>query len=113
MSLIVLNSLVSSPVISQSAIEEIEEQVDLDNIDFVSNEQLDEVLEETDLTPLQEAAVVDINVAARLQALKISFLVLSCIALLAIIPAGGLPNYHPKEIPAEWRTLARDPTAAA
>ncbi len=98
LSLIVVNSLVKSPVI---AAEVIEEYVDLDNIDFVSNEQLDEALEETDLTPQQEAAVVGINVASRLQSLKISFLVLASIALLAIIPAGGLPNYVPKEVPAE------------
>jgi MFS family permease len=97
LSLIVVNSLVQSPVI---ATEVIEEYVDLDNIDFVSNEQLDEVLEETDLTPQQEATVVDINVVGRLQALKISFLVLASIALLAVIPAGGLPNYVPKEVPA-------------
>jgi MFS family permease len=97
LSLIVVNSLVQSPVI---ATEVIEEYVDLDNIDFVSNEQLDEVLEETDLTPQQEAIVVDINVVARLQALKISFLVLASIALLAVVPAGGLPDYIPKEVPA-------------
>jgi MFS family permease len=98
LSLIVVNSLVKNPVITPYVIEE---YVDLDNIDFVSNEQLDDVLEETDLTPQQEVAVVEINVAARLQSLKISFLVLASIALLAIIPAGGLPNYIPKEVPAE------------
>jgi MFS family permease len=113
LSLIVVNSLVNNPVIPQAMIEE---QVDLDNIDFVSNEQLDEVLEESDLTPQQEAAVIDINVLARLQALKISFLVLSCIALLAIIPAGGLPNYLPKEIPPDGAPPAqesKEPAAAA
>ncbi len=56
---------------------------------------------ETDLTPQQETAFVEINVVARLQALKISFLILASIALLAVIPAGGLPNYVPKEVPAE------------
>jgi hypothetical protein len=98
LSMIVVNSLVQNPVITP---EVIEEYVDLDSIDFVSNEQLDETLEETDLTPQQEAAAVEINVVARLQALKLSFLVLASIALLAIIPAGGLPNYVPKEVPAE------------
>jgi MFS family permease len=98
LSIIVVNSLVTNPVIPPSVIEE---YVDLDNIDFVSNEQLDEALGETDLTPQQEAAAVEINVAARLQSLKLSFLVLASIALLAIIPAGGLPNYVPKEVPAE------------
>jgi MFS family permease len=97
LSLIVVNSLVNNPVLPPAVIEE---AVDLENIDFVSNEQLDEVLDETDLTPQQEAAAVDINVAARLQALKISFLVLASIALLAVIPTGGLPDYLPGEVPA-------------
>jgi hypothetical protein len=98
LSLIVVNSLAKSPVIAPV---EIQEYVDLDNIDFVSNEQLDDALAETDLTPQQETAFVEINVVARLQALKISFLILASIALLAVIPAGGLPNYVPKEVPAE------------
>ncbi len=113
LSLIVMNNLVNSPVIPTALIEE---QVDLDNIDFVSNEQLDEVLEESDLTPQQEAAVIDINVLARLQALKISFLVLASIALLAVIPAGGLPNYTPKEVPDESPPPAqksKEPAVAA
>jgi MFS family permease len=98
LSIIVLNSLVTNPLVSP---EVIEEQVDLYNIDFVSNEQLDAVLEETDLTPVQEAQVVAINVEARLQALKLSFLILAGIAVLAIIPAGGLPDYSAKEIPSD------------
>jgi MFS family permease len=98
LSVIVLNSLAKTPEIT---VEEIQEYHDLDNIDFISNDQLDEALEETDLTPQQEAAVVSINEISRLQALKISFLVLAAIALLAIIPAGGLPDYTPKEVPAE------------
>ena len=98
LSLIVVNSLVKSPVIEPDMIQE---YVDLDNIDFVSNEQLDDALEETELTPQQETAFVEINVVARLQALKISFLILASIALLAVIPAGGLPNYVPKEVPGE------------
>jgi MFS family permease len=96
LSLIFVNSLVKNPVITPYALEK---YVDIDNIDFFSNEQLDEALEETDLTPQEEAAAVAINVTARLQSLKISFLVLACIALLAVIPAGGLPNYTPKEVP--------------
>jgi len=98
LSLIMVNSLVKSPVIEPDMIQE---YVDLDNIDFISNEQMDDALEETDLTPQQETAFVEINVVARLQALKISFLILASIALLAVIPAGGLPNYVPKEVPAE------------
>lgn len=94
--ILVLSGLSQSPVLPP---EVLEKTLDLDNIDFVSNDQLDEVLEETDLTPVQEAAVIAINIEARLQALKISFLALACVSILAIIPAGGLPGYEPEEIP--------------
>ncbi len=96
LSSIIMSSLQDSPVITTAIIEE---QLYLDNIDFVSNDDLDEFLEEIDLTPRQEAEIVDINFDARLTALKISFLVLASIALLAIIPAGGLPDYRPGELP--------------
>jgi hypothetical protein len=105
LSLIIVNSLVNNPILTPAVLEE---TVDLENIDFVSNEQLDEVLDETDLTPQQEAAAVDINVVARLQALKISFLILASIALLAVIPAGGLPDYLPGEVPAR---MEREPSS--
>jgi len=94
--ILVLSGLSQSPVLPP---EVLEKTLDLDNIDFVSNDQLEEVLEETDLTPVQEAAVIAINIEARLQALKISFLALACVSILAIIPAGGLPGYEPEEIP--------------
>ncbi len=106
LSIIITNSLIKSPVITDAIIEE---QLYLENIDFVSNDDLDEFLEETDLTPMQEAEVIEINTEARLRALKISFLILASVALLAIIPAGGLPNYVPDEVPAE---IARDTSAA-
>ena len=97
LSLIIVNTVVETPAIPP----EIQDQLYLDNIDFVSNDQLDEVLEETDVTPAQEAAIISINELARLRALKISFLILAGVALLAIVPAGGLPDYLPGEIPAD------------
>lgn len=98
LSIIIVNSLDRTPVLTP---EVIEQNLELDKIDFVSNDDLDEFLEEIDLTPQQEATVVDINVNARLQALKISFLVLAGIAILAIVPSGGLPDYLAKEVPAD------------
>lgn len=95
LSIIVVNSLLRSPVIPDVVVEN---TTYLDEIDFISNEQLDDVLEETDLTPRQEAEVFEINVEARLQALKISFLTLACVAALAILPAGKLPDYVPGEV---------------
>lgn len=75
------------------------QQVNLDNVNFVSNDQLDEILSATTATPEQVAAAIQINEEARLRALKASFLVLAGVSLLAIIPAGSLPNYAPGEVP--------------
>lgn len=74
-------------------------QIPLDSINFVSNDQLLEVLGQTDADPDQVAEAVRINEAARLRALKLSFLILAVIAFLAIFPASGLPKYVPGEIP--------------
>ena len=40
-----------------------------------------------------------INTEARLRALKIGLLIMAGFALLALIPAGQLPDYRPGEIP--------------
>jgi hypothetical protein len=44
---------------------------------------------------------VRVNTEARLRALKIGLLVMAGLAFLTIIPASGLPNYRPGELPAE------------
>ncbi len=77
------------------------QQVNLDSVEFVSNDQLDEILAQTTATPEQIAAAQQINEEARLRALKASFLTLAAIAALAIIPAGKLPHYRPEEIAVE------------
>jgi predicted MFS family arabinose efflux permease len=68
-------------------------QVDLDNIDFVSNDHLLEVLGETTAAPEQVSEAVRINTEGRSRALRICFLALTGLALVAIFPAGGLPGY--------------------
>ena len=73
-------------------------QVNLDNVNFISNDQLLEVMGNTTATSDQVAEAVRINEEARLLALKDSFLILAAVALLAIIPALGLPKYNPGEI---------------
>jgi MFS family permease len=80
---------------------ELEQEINFDRIDFVSNDQLDEVLAETSATPEQIEEAVEINEEARLRALRASFLILAGIALLAIFPANGLPAYVPGELSAE------------
>jgi len=76
-------------------------EINFDQIDFVTNEQLDEVLSETSVTPAEAAEAVAINEAARLAALKATFLILAVISLLSIIPALRLPGYTPGELEPE------------
>ena len=80
---------------------EIQSQVDLNNITFVSNDRLRSVMESTTATPQQVEEAVRVNTEARLRALKIGLLIMAGLALLAIIPAGRLPNYLPGEIPSD------------
>ena len=80
---------------------EIQSQVDLDSINFVSNDQLKSVMERTTATPAQVAEAVRVNTESRLLALKIGLLVMAGLALLTIIPAGRLPSYIPEEVPSE------------
>ena len=76
-------------------------QLPLDNLEFVSNDQLVELLRATEATSSQVTELVAINAASRLRALKATFLILAGISLLAVFPAGGLPGYVPGEVPAE------------
>jgi MFS family permease len=91
----VLRSIAENPLLPR----EIQAQVDLDSINFVSNDRLQSAMERTTATPGQIAEAVRVNADARLRALKLGFLLMAGLALIAIIPAGGLPNYVPGEIP--------------
>ena len=95
LALFVNASLNNNPTIPPSLIQ----QVNLDNINFVSNDQLTESLSQTTATPEQVTEAVRINTETRLRALKISLLILASVALLAIFPSNGLPRYVPGEIP--------------
>jgi predicted MFS family arabinose efflux permease len=92
----VVRSLAENPILPV----EIQSQVDLDNINFVNNDRLLEIMGRTTATPNQVQEAVRINTEARLRALKIGLLLMACVALLAIIPSRRLPNYRPGEIPA-------------
>lgn len=87
-------------------------QVNLDNVNFVSDPHLEEVLEKTTATHEQAEKATRINQDARLHALKASFFILAGIALLAIFPASGLPRRMPGDAP-ESATPAREPEAVA
>jgi predicted MFS family arabinose efflux permease len=99
----VLRSIAESPLLPT----EIQSQVDLDNINFVSNDRLQSALERTTATPQQIAEAVRINTEARLRALKIGLLIMAGLALLTIIPAGQLPNYIPGEVPSDQPSTRR------
>lgn len=98
-----LLSLIAASSLAQSSLPSaLRVQINLDNVDFVTNEQLAEVLTETTTaTPDEVDQAILINIEARLRALKVSFLILAGFALLAIFPALGLPDYKPGEIPEE------------
>ncbi|HXH33689.1 MAG TPA: MFS transporter [Plantibacter sp.] len=79
---------------------ELVSQVDLDSVNFVSNDQLRTTLQEvTDATPTQVEAAVAVNTQARLSALKLGLLIMAAVSALAILPASRLPAYRPHEIP--------------
>lgn len=71
---------------------ELQARFPLDTVNFVTNERLADVLSTTtDASTAQIQEAVIVNELARLQALKVSLLVLAGIALLAIVPAGRMP----------------------
>lgn len=96
LSTVVLASIAASPQLTPK----LQAQVDLDNINFVSNDRLESALAGTDATPEQVAEAVRVNTEARLRALKIGLLIMAGLAFLTIIPAGRLPGYRPGELPA-------------
>jgi MFS family permease len=95
LSLFVTSSLVNNPTIPPSLLT----QVNLDNVNFISNDQLLAVMSGTTATPEQVDEAVRINTETRVRALKAGFLILAAIALLAVFPSMRLPNYVPGEIP--------------
>ena len=96
LSAIALGGIAASPKLTP----ELQAQVDLDSINFISNDRLQSVMEGTTATPYQVAEAVRINTQSRLRALKIGLLVMAGLAFVTIIPASRLPNYRPGELPA-------------
>jgi MFS family permease len=94
---------------------EVQSQLDLDSINFVTNDRLLEIMQATTATPEQIEEAVRINTESRLRALKIGLLIMACVALLTILPASRLPDYKPGEIPPdpfETPEKAREPGAS-
>ena len=78
---------------------ELVSQVDLDSVNFVSNDNLRETLSKTSATDEQIDAAVTVNVNQRLRALRIGFLTLAGVSLAVMVPASQLPGYRRGEIP--------------
>jgi predicted MFS family arabinose efflux permease len=95
LSAIVMTRLAENPVIPAA----LQQEVDLDNISFVSNDRLEAALAQTGASQEQVAEAISINTDSRLRALKTAFLIFSGCALLAFFPAGRLPRYHPSDAP--------------
>ncbi|MFJ2618464.1 MFS transporter [Glutamicibacter sp. NPDC087344] len=79
--------------------EELVAQVSLDNINFISNDELGKVLAETTATDEQISAAVELNEEQRLRTLRLGFLILAGLSAVAALPASRLPRYRPEEIP--------------
>ncbi len=88
---IVMANLSGNPLIPANLVAE----VGLNTVNFVSNDHLRDLLAETSATPDQLAQAILINTEARLRALKIAFLLLAGLTLLAIIPTGKLAGSTP------------------
>lgn len=82
--------------------EQLVSEVNLDNVDFITNDQLASLLQEqTSATPVEIDAAVDVLADARLDALKLTLMLLAALALLALVPAGGLPDFREADLTAE------------
>lgn len=95
LSTMILGAVGTNPVIDA----ELKDQVNLTNLNFMSDTQLKDRLAATTATPDQMAEALRINAEARTRALKIGFMVLSGLALVALFPCRWLPAYRPGEIP--------------
>jgi MFS family permease len=95
LSSMIVGKVAANPVISA----ELKDEVNLTNLNFFSDTQLKERLANTSATPEQLGEALRINAEARTRALKIGFLCLSGLALLALFPCRWLPDYRPGEIP--------------
>lgn len=105
----IMMRLADSPVLTPDILA----QLDLDRINFVTDARLNEIMTRTTATATQVAEAVQMNQESRIQALKIGLLLMAGVALLAIFPAGRLPDYKPGEVPAHPAPASPDELKAA
>jgi MFS family permease len=97
LSTMIIGRMSDNPVISA----ELKDEMNLTNMNFFSDQQLRDRLKGTSATPEQMTEAQQINAEARTRALRTGFLILSCLALLALVPCQWLPDYKPGEIPSD------------
>jgi MFS family permease len=95
LSSMIIGNVATNPMISA----ELKDEVNLTNLNFFSDAQLKERLANTSASTEQIAEALRINADARIRALKIGFLCLSGLSLVALFPCRWLPDYRPGEIP--------------
>jgi MFS family permease len=91
----VMRGAVADPVITP----QLTAQVNMDNVNFLTNPQLETVLEATSATPEQQDAAISIFEENRLRALQATMLILALLALLAVVPAGRMPDFREGDLP--------------
>ena len=93
-----LSAMVTSSLMRSTVPNDLKQHIDLDKVSFVSNDKLVGVLSEADATEAEIDEAVRINIDARQRSLRAAFFVLSGVALLAIVPARGLPGYEDEDL---------------
>ncbi|QAY74839.1 MFS transporter [Agromyces protaetiae] len=78
--------------------EDLISQVNFDDANFLTNEQLEDALADRASGAELEAAI-EVNEHARLQSLQLSLLALAGVALLAIVPATRMPGRRKGDLP--------------
>lgn len=94
---IVARDAISSPAFSP----ELVEQVNFDNTNFITSDQLVVVLEERGATPAEVDQAVEIYEDARLRSLRTTLMFLAALALLALVPAGKMPDFREPDLTEE------------
>ena len=80
---------------------ELTTQVNFDNTNFITSDQLVVILEEKGATPAEADKAVAIYEDARLRALRTTLMFLAALALLALVPAGKMPDFREPDLTPE------------
>ncbi len=89
LSSMIIQGAMNNPVITA----ELMDQVNLTNLNFMRDSAITDILKNTTASAEQMTEAIRINGEARIRALKIGFLLMSGLSLLAILPCSWLPGY--------------------